>query len=116
MRLIFISFLLFFSCSKKITLEEKVNNSNQNKYKDFTLLDFADALANLQCEYHHLSFEIIKGNSEDLNKAEELSNEISNIFFEAQNRYVNTENADSASFILFQKKLRELYDLCIVTD
>ena len=60
MRLIFISFLLFFSCSKKITLEEKSKYSNQNKYKDFTLLDFADVLANLQCEYHHLSFEIIK--------------------------------------------------------
>ena len=46
-------------------------------------------------------------------RAEELSNEISNIFSEAQNRYVNTENADSVSFILFQKKIRDLYDLCI---
>ena len=37
-------------------------------------------------------------------------------FLKPKNRYVNTENADTASFILFQKKIRELYDLCIVID
>jgi len=115
MRFFFFVLVVLISCSKQIVLKENKDFSIVNKYENFSPIQFADSLANLQCEYHHLSFEIIKGNSDDLQKAEELSTEISDIFHIVQNKYIYTENVDSASFVLFQKELRVMYDLCIVS-
>jgi len=112
-RLILFCSLVLLSCSRKIVQTENKNSTSINKYTNFSPVEFADALGNLQCEYHHLSFEIIKGNSDDVNKAEKLSREISDIFHVVQNKYTIGENADSASFLLFQKELRMVYDSCI---
>tara|TARA_B100001250_G_scaffold327259_1_gene291412 strand:+ start:67 stop:420 length:354 start_codon:yes stop_codon:yes gene_type:complete len=113
MKIFFFVLVLSLSCSKKIALKENEDLSNVNNYEKFSPIQFADYLANLQCEYHHISFKIIKGNSDDFKKAEELSKEISNIFSSVQNKYIYTENVDSTSFLLFQKELRILYDACM---
>jgi len=113
MRFFFFVLVVLISCSKQIVLKENKDSSIVNNYENFSPIQFAESLAILQCEYHHLSFEIIKGNSDDLQKAEELSTEISNVFSAVQNKYIYTENVDSASFLLFQKELRVAYDFCI---
>ena len=115
MRFFFFVLVVLISCSKQIVLKENKDLFIVNNYENFSPIQFAESLASLQCEYHHLSFDIIKGNSDDLQKAEELSTEISNIFNAVQNKYIYTENVDSASFVLFQKELRVIYDLCIVS-
>ena len=115
MRFFFFVLVVLTSCSKQIVLKENKDLSIVNNYENFSPIQFAESLASLQCEYHHLSFDIIKGNSDDLKKAEELSTEISNVFSAVQNKYIYTENVDSASFVLFQKELRVIYDLCIVS-
>ena len=115
MRIFFFVLVVLISCSKELALKENKESFAINKYENLSPIQFAESLASLQCEYHHLSFDIIKGNSDDLQKAEELSTEISNVFSAVQNKYIYTENVDSASFVLFQKELRVIYDLCIVS-
>ena len=113
MKIIFLVLVFSISCSKQIVLKENKDLSIVNNYENFSPIQFAESLANLQCEYHYLSFDIIKGNSDDLQKAEELSTEISNVFNAVQNKYIYAENVDSASFFLFQKELRIVYDACM---
>ncbi len=112
-RLILFCSLVLLSCSRKIVQTENKNSTSINKYANFSPVEFADALGNLQCEYHHLSFEIIKGSSNDVEKADKINQQMSYIFELTQDKYINRENPDSLSFFLFQEELRIVYDSCI---
>ena len=114
MRLSLLFALLFLiSCSKDIFQKKQKHYNSINKYEHFSPTQFAEKIGHLQCEYHHLSFEIIKGNSDDLEKAEGLNQEITDVFELVQNKYIHGEHVDSASFLLFQNELRSVYDSCI---
>lgn len=109
----FFILLLLISCSREIVQKENKVFVTTNKYENFSPLEFADIIGNLQCDYHHLSFEIIKGNSDNLTQADKINQEISYIFKLVQDKYINREEPDSLSFSLFQEKLRIIYDSCI---
>ena len=66
MRFFFFVLVVLISCSKQIVLKENKDLFIVNNYENFSPIQFAESLASLQCEYHHLSFDIIKGNSDDL--------------------------------------------------
>tara|TARA_B100001250_G_C19602756_1_gene701369 strand:- start:560 stop:844 length:285 start_codon:yes stop_codon:yes gene_type:complete len=92
-----------------------MNASLINNYENFSPIEFANVLGNLQCEYHHLSFEIIQGSSNDLEKADKINQQMSYIFELTQDKYINRKNPDSLSFLLFQEELRIVYDSCIIS-
>lgn len=113
LKLAFLSLLLLISCSRKIIQKENHNSSSLDKYINFSPTEFAELLGALQCEYHHLSFEIIEGNLENSKKAEKIKNEMDFIFELVQNKYKKAENTDSISLSLFKEELRVVYDSCI---
>tara|TARA_B100001029_G_C15056013_1_gene454428 strand:+ start:291 stop:653 length:363 start_codon:yes stop_codon:yes gene_type:complete len=112
-RLILFFSLVTLSCSRKIVQSENKQSNPLNTYENFSPVEFANVLGNLQCEYHHLSFEIIKGSSNDVEKADKINQQMSYIFELTQDKYINRKNPDSLSFFLFQEELRIVYDSCI---